>query len=82
MLNNPGYGVRLLWSYRLNAINKVAGLSWSLMGERCLRCPGRMEIISCSGELPGSIYDQIFAVSPKLSAQFGDRVFADVRRIC
>lgn len=40
---------------RLNAINKVASLSWSLMGEQCLRCPGRMEIISCSDELPGSI---------------------------
>lgn len=36
------------------------------MGELCLRCPGRMEIISCSTELPGSIYAQIFAASSQL----------------
>lgn len=36
------------------------------MGELCLRCPGRMEIISCSAELPGSIHAQIYAVSSQL----------------
>lgn len=53
------------------------------MGERCLRCPGRMEIISCSTELPDSAYDQIFTVSSEVpSCTRSDRVFADNCRIC
>lgn len=53
------------------------------MGERCLRCPGRMEIISCSTELPGSAYDQIFTVTSEVpSCMRCDRVFADNCRIC
>lgn len=53
------------------------------MGERCLRCPGRMEIISCSTELPSSAYDQICTVSSEvLSCTRSDRVFADIGRIC
>lgn len=39
------------------------------MGERCLRCPGRMEIISCSTELPGSAYDQICTGSSEVRAR-------------
>lgn len=39
------------------------------MGERCLHCPGRMEIISCSTELLGSAYDQICTVSSQVRAR-------------
>lgn len=53
------------------------------MGERCLRCPGRMEIISCSTELLCSAYDQICTVSSEvLSCTRSDRVLAAIGRIC
>lgn len=53
------------------------------MGERCLHCPGRMEIISCSTEFLGSAYDQICTVGSEVpSCTRSVRVFTDIGRIC